>query len=116
MKIKATRKDIRLLYKNVFQCGYCELQEIMNGVEPRFYNSGVYGWNWDCYTNSILDIAITTGYRNTTGKEISADLIRKYRDNAENIWKDYRNRVINWDTLCEKIDENRNAFYMDLIK
>lgn len=43
MKVKTTMKAIKTNYAKVFYAGYCDLQHIMTGVEPDFYNSGVYG-------------------------------------------------------------------------
>ena len=83
MKTATTIKAIKDRYNgNIYSCGYCNLQRIFNGVEPDFYNAGVYGWNCDIYI--IGNIAITTGYRNTYGKKIPYEMIRKYNDRINN--------------------------------
>ena len=84
-KTKTTMKAIRNNWRKVFCCGYCDLQYIMNGKEPTYYNAGVYGWNCDIYTNFSRDIAITTGYRNMAGERIPDEIIRKYSAIAKNI-------------------------------
>ena len=80
-----TIKRIRESWDKKFYCGYCDLYYIMKGKEPTYYNSGVYGWNCDIYTDYKRDIAITTGYRNMTGKRIPSELIEKYTKIAKNI-------------------------------
>ena len=114
MKIKATRKDINRMYRKVYSAGYCDLQFIMNGVEARFYNCGIYGWNWDCYTNSEKEIAITTGYRNTTGKRIPTELIKKYSKIAENLMGRISRTAEEYDEKMRKLEKNRSAFYAEL--
>jgi hypothetical protein len=77
MKTATTIKAIKDRYNGkIYKCGYCDLQLIFKGIEPDFYNSGVYGWNCDIYV--IGGVAITTGYRNTTGKKIPHEMIAKY--------------------------------------
>ena len=79
MKTFTTIKAIKDRYNgNIYSCGYCDLQMIFKGIEPEFYNSGVYGWNCDVYI--IGNIAITTGYRNTYGKKIPHEIISKYNN------------------------------------
>lgn len=111
--IKATRKYIKKLYGKVFQCGYCDLQDIMRGISPTYYNCGVYGWNFDCYTNG--DIAITTGYRNMTGKRIPREIIDKYSKIADEIYEYYRLDG-NYETREERYRTNRENFFAELAK
>lgn len=85
MKTKATRKSINYVWKNVYRAGYCDLQYIMHGKEPMYYNSGVYGWNWDAYVDAKTDTAITTGYRNMTGRRVPDEIIEKYTERAKEI-------------------------------
>lgn len=85
MKIKATRKYITSLWQNVYRADYCDLQYIMHGADPEYYNTGVYGWNWDAYTDYKTDAVITTGYRNMTGRRVPDELIEKYTARAKEI-------------------------------
>lgn len=87
MKIKATRKYITSLWQNVYRAGYCDLQYIMHGVEPTYYNAGMYGWNWDAYTDHRTDTVITTGYRNMVGERVPDELIEKYTERAKEVIK-----------------------------
>ena len=108
-KIKVTRPDLKNSFGNrIFCCGYCDLQYIM-WHDARFYNCGVYGWNYDCYVNYDYNICITTGYRGMFGKRISVELIESYSKKAADIsYKDA--------DYAEKRKELENNFYMELIK
>ena len=111
MKIKATRKYITSLWHNVYRAGYCDLQYIMHGVEPTYYNAGVYGWNWDAYTDHRTDSVITTGYRNMVGDPIPDALIEKYTERAKEIIK----REFSERDSQEKLDALRRDFWRELI-
>lgn len=78
MRIKVAKKEIMKNYK-CFSVGYCDLQTLLNVVNPQFYTAGVYGWNADIYI--FENIAIVTGYR-PFGKQIDFDIIRKFEDAA----------------------------------
>ena len=113
MKTQTTIKNIRNNWKKVFYCGYCDLQYIYFDKEPQYYNAGVYGWNCDIYCDYGRDIAITTGYRNMTGKRIPDELIEKYTENAKKII----NKLywVNGD-LKKALDQNREGFLNELDK
>lgn len=85
-KIKTTNKQLQARFK-CFSCGYCELSRLLNGQDPIFYNSGVYGWNYDAYI--FGNICITTGYRNTTGKRIPYELTKKYETKVAEAYKNH---------------------------
>lgn len=85
MKIKTTKKYINTVWKNVYCAGYCDLQYIMHGANPEYYNAGIYGWNWDAYADYKNDAVITTGYRNMTGRRVPTALIEKYTERAKEI-------------------------------
>ena len=82
-KIRTTRKQIQNSFARVFQCGYCDLQYIFQWYNPSFYNSGIYGWNYDVY--DLGNIAITTGYRGMFGERIPGELIKHFDAEAQNI-------------------------------
>ena len=99
MKKETTMKYITNVYRNVYRCGYCDLQNIFHGIEPTYYNAGIYGWNCDIYDTPAG--AITTGYRNMRGDRIPLELIEKYdaaaREILRDMWTDpdYRTRLEN---------------------
>ena len=111
-KTHTSMKAIRNNWRKVNQCGYCDLQYIMNGKDPWYYNSGVYGWNCDVYTNVKHDIAITTGYRNMTGKLIPAELIKKYSNRAEEMLRDAVGT--SWEEIRDALEKNREDFFDEL--
>lgn len=45
--------------------GYCDLQNVLAGIDPVYYTAGIYGWNCDVYT--IAGLTICTGYRPAAG-------------------------------------------------
>lgn len=112
-KQHTTIKNIRNYWDKVFYCGYCDLQYIFRYEEPTYYNSGVYGWNCDIYCDYKRDIAITTGYRNMTGKRIPDELIEKYTDTAKKIIDDNQWKT-SFDELKKALDENREKFLDEL--
>lgn len=112
MKTKTTMKHITNAYENVYSCGYCDLQYIMRGVEPKYYNCGVYGWNCDIYVDYSRDIAITTGYRNMRGQMIPSELIDKYSKVAEELSKDWTKP---YDETFEALEQNRENFFNELL-
>lgn len=83
-KIKTSMK-ITNNFKNVFRCGYCDLQKIMQHNEPYYYNCGVYGWNCDLFVDYATDTIISTGYRNMRGERIPNKLLEKYNKKADEI-------------------------------
>lgn len=112
MKTKTAMTHITKVYDNVYCCGYCDLQYIMRGVEPQYYNCGVYGWNCDIYTDISRSLAITTGYRNMRGRLIPLELIKKYSDIAEGICKDTWKK--SYDEIKEALEANRENFFDEL--
>lgn len=112
-KIKTTNKYINQVWQNVYRCGYCDLQYIMRGEDPVYYNCGVYGWNWDGYCDYKRDIAITTGYRNMTGERIPDELIEKYTNIAKEILKNEWSKPYN--EIVAELNENRNNFFEELL-
>ena len=93
-------------YRNVFRCGYCDLQKIMRHTDPTYYNCGIYGWNCDLYTDSMTDTIITTGYRNMRGERIPSKLIEKYNKKADKLIEKYSH---DFSKGC--YDRQRNAFH-----
>lgn len=114
MKMKTTIKTIRNNYRKVFSTGYCELQYIMKYEEPQFFNSGVYGWNCDVYVDYRRDIAITTGYRNMTGRSIPLEIIEKYTKVAKEICKAPFSTP--YEEIKKALYENRENFWNELAK
>ena len=111
-KIRVSMKYIRNVWRKTFCCGYCDLQYIFRYEEPAYYNSGIYGWNCDIYCDYKRDIAITTGYRNMTGKRIPSELIEKYTAEAKKILENMG--VKPYYEYMAEIAENREKFFNEL--
>lgn len=110
-KVKRSMKYIKALYPVVFRCRYGDLQFICQGVDPVYYNCGVYGWNCDIYVNFEYDAAITTGYRNLRGVSIPHEIIRKYSEIAKNIYHTYPRR----ESSREALSNNYEEFWRELM-
>ena len=111
-KIHTTIKYIKNVWGNVYRCGYCDLQYIMTYEDPTYYNSGVYGWNCDVYTDFKRNIAITTGYRNMAGRRIPDELIEKYTNIAKEICKNSFSK--SYEEIKAELDQNRENFFNEL--
>ena len=111
MKIKTTMKAIKETTSpmNLYRAGYCDLQDILTGVEPIAYTCGVYGWNCDIYETH--GVTITTGYRGMTGKPIDIELIRKYSKKIQAIKNDY---TVKYEVRMNKIARLRHKFFNEL--
>ena len=103
MKFKTTAKEIRNSGGNVVKAGYCDLQNLLRGVDPVAYTCGVYGWNFDVYI--LHGVSICTGYRGMVGRR--ANGIAEFEKRAERIANDYS---INWEKRQEMLDELRRQF------
>ena len=110
-KMKTTRKQLNRCFSRIFWCGYCDLQYILHNDSPKFYNCGIYGWNYNVY--DLGNIAITTGYRGMFGTEIPRELIHKYEAEAKPIvestlsWK-------NHDEYVAKMNDIRDRFINEI--
>ena len=107
-------KAIRSNWLKIYQCGYCDLQDIMRYNEPSYYTCGVYGWNCDIYVDYKRDIAITTGYRGMTGSTINKEVIEKYSNIAKQILDN--TFKVPYDEIKKQLDENVEAFLDELNK
>lgn len=113
-KIKTTNKYLKAVWQNVYRCGYCDLQYIMRGEDPVYYNCGVYGWNYDAYCDYKRNVVITTGYRNMTGRVIPNELINRYTEKAKKILEGYWNKP--YEEVQNALAENREEFFAELVE
>ena len=61
LKAKVTNQEVRNGYFTI-SLSYCGAQNILTYQGAKFYNYGVYGWNYDVYELDY-NLAICTGYR-----------------------------------------------------
>lgn len=83
-KIKFTRN--MLTGKPVVKIGYCGAYNLLRGLEPVGYMSGVYGWNCDVYDAGPA--WIVTGYRfyGIRGKNADYDFLSFCEKIAKNLY------------------------------
>ena len=103
MKTKVTSKQLKEGYEAIISVGYCSAWYLLKGLEPRYYNSGVYGWNYDAYhiDNSTL---ITTGYR-PIGNLSCISIVNKYNEKARKIYNsdlEYNKKITKINKLLDK--------------
>ena len=60
MKSRITRNDLKNSGKLIIKVPYCVWYPVL-GDFAKYYNSGVYGWNYDAF--EFDDAIIVTGYR-----------------------------------------------------
>ena len=109
MKTKTSMK-LTWDFKNVYKTGYCNLQTLLTGKNPDYYNAGYLGWNCDLYIIDI-DTILTTGYSNMRGESIPYDVARKYEIKARKIMD---RRGWKYETRLEKVAALRNEFFEKL--
>lgn len=92
---RMTRTDVRNMAawtgKPVLDIGYCEMQNMLWGVERVGYACGVYGWNYDVF--SVPGAIICTGYRAMPGRRPAVDA-RPYERRAEHATSEERAAIL----------------------
>lgn len=106
MKMKTSMKICKN-YDKVYAISYGNAQDLLVGIDPRWYNCDVYGWNCDIYQIDVNTL-VTTGYRNTRGITVDYDFLRKYNEKAKKIRYRYSWK---YETRMRKIDELRKEFF-----
>lgn len=104
MKFKTTKKAVTNGYYKIIGLGYCSIQSMLYYKNPIAYTCGIYGWNCDIY--EIKGIAIMTGYRGMTTKNMknpNYELLKEYEQKAADII-DYTNKI-EYDKKRELMDE-----------
>ena len=99
MKFKTTKKEICSNYGGYyyrFCIGYCDMQYLLNYINPVAYTSGQYGWNSDIYDMQDItgyNCCIVTGYRPFGNIRIDYEVLKQYESNAEKIVHDYKRDI-----------------------
>lgn len=104
MKMEITSKKLKRMYR-VYRVNSSEIQYSFLGKPPKFYNSGVYGWNYDVYIiDDFKDIAIITGYRAFNCEMLDSEKIKKLQDKFSKLKQTAaRERLIN--NFLDNIDD-----------
>ena len=80
MKTEITSKKLKENYR-VYRADSSRVQGSFLGKYPTFYNSGIYGWNYDVYIpDEFRGIAIIAGYRCFNCEMLDSEKIKKLQD------------------------------------
>lgn len=107
MKFKATKKEMLSHYDKILGVGYCDLQSLLNYIEPIAYSTRSEGWACDYY--EVGGILISTGYAPLSTKNLKKDYetIRRYNDEAAKIIYNYD---LSYNERKEQVAELLNEF------
>ena len=110
MKNFITRNEIKQQADYIICLPYATLERLYrNATKTVYYNSGVYGWNYDCIFHKFLgyNFAIITGYRPFAKVNVSYDYCvqvnNAYKNNIKhlNIYSDlYKLTDSTFDCIC----------------
>lgn len=109
--MKKTMKEIKKMYKNTIEIGYCELWDLLKLHNRKFYTSGIYGWNADIYEINY-NTAIITGYRSFGNIKPSYKLVEKYNKQA----KELIEKENDFEKLNGKLNELIEKFIKECLK
>ena len=111
MKTFITNPQLKNCYDIMLRVRCCDLTILLIYEDVKYYNGGIYGWNFDVYTFSvetkkgIKSVALSKGHRNTQGKVIDSQLVKEYDKKAYEIIKNNSFSVKNTEQLKELINE-----------
>lgn len=101
MKLKTTKKEVKLYYYRILSAGYCEMQYLLNYIKPFGYSSRAEGWACDYY--EVGGCCISTGYSPIASQHMKDDyhLIREYDNKAKGLTANERLALL--EELLEKL-------------
>lgn len=117
MKKKISKSQMGKLYKGkIISTGYCNLQFLLNGIDPLYYSTRREGWACDYY-KIPRGIIVCTGYDpiEKGASHISYDFARKYDEAAQKIcyetydWQERKRRL---DALLEDFAGDVEQLYL----
>lgn len=111
-----TMPKLRRECVRVYSAPYCSLYYLLRDRFPRYYNVGVYGWNWDAYTFDTPSgrVAIVTGGRAPLNRKLPADVITRYETRAEAINERWRVGYLPEDERRDDLDALLREFLDEL--
>lgn len=83
MKKSIKLKELRQ-HKNLKDCNYCSLQNLLRYTEADYYYSNAYGWRFDVYC--VNDLTIISGY-DSIKQATKLTAVNEYDKKAEKILK-----------------------------
>ena len=105
-KSQTAQRNIKSVYNNIIEVGYCDLYYLLWAKNADYYTAGVYGWNADIYICG-WDICICTGYRPFGNIRPDRKTLEKYEKAAEKIIK---SRKYTYETKQTKVIELLQEF------
>lgn len=113
MKVKITSKTIRQNFdkKHIFFAGSIENEMTYFFGDGDFYNTGVYGWNYNVY--DFCTFCVIYGYRSFPAYTVLPDSVIEYMKNAME-----EDRKISWIETGKKNafrDEVKRTFYKMIV-
>lgn len=109
MKLKTTKKAINASGQKVLKVGYCDLQYLLEWLQPFAYSTRAEGWACDYY--EINNVIVSTGYA-PTGDAIDYSLIKEYEKKAEYI----RYSDLKWDEIKTELEKLTLEFLKKAVK
>lgn len=110
-KIKTTKKYIKANYNYILNTSYGNADYLLTGIEPRYYNAGIYGWNWNGY-ELTENLCIITGYRNTLGQDVDQEVLKYYENQAK---QTFQNSNLTHYQILRAIELLRNDFIKEVL-
>lgn len=107
MKIKITNKFVKSNYAIRI---YCDNLRLLQYLDCKMYNCGVYGWNYDLY--EYKDVALLTGYRNIPYNVRSITLENKYNK----LYNEIDKSKYNYNELKEIVYELLDYYIEEITK
>lgn len=101
-KIKITNKELKNMYNEIY---IINDKTLCLYLEARFFNCGIYGWNYDVYELDC-DTCLITGYRNQTGIKIPYKLEEKYKKKIKKLYNsdlEYNKKIEKNKKIIEKM-------------
>lgn len=113
MKTRITRNELKKNFDLIIKVPYCKLQYVLEEREAVYYNTGVYGWNYDVYSFNFgsYKIAICTGYR-PIGKEMIdnwnyefiEEIAKQNKTKGKQVFRQVLFRcVVDWATVTHEV-------------
>jgi hypothetical protein len=114
MKTKITKKQINDSGMSFIG----DIQTLLQYQKPQYFNCGVYGWNWDCYTFYTTGhkvYFVLNGYRNFPSNRVypGFDFVRGYEEQARAIQKDFS---LSYDEKKEKTNAVLKEFLQKIFE
>lgn len=111
MKIRTTKKAIRVAYSNIICLSYCSLRAL-DYLDADYYGTRCEGWAFDAYIISN-DTVIVTGYAPFGNVKPTYTVIENYNKKLVPIVDKYR-ETVNYERFISEVQELVKAFAVEV--